>query len=123
VGAADCHRPDRQTDWFVLSPVQAQFDLRAFRSGLDIKACEGCTPQVGLDLESFTQVCRDNDVHCLREVEIGAGFSEKADIGGPAVQEAVGLNRVPARQREAERPGGIQRDAGELLVKWIHAED
>ena len=30
---------------------------------------------------------------------------------------AVGLNCVPARQREAERLGRIQRDAGELLVK------
>jgi len=30
---------------------------------------------------------------------------------------------VPARQREAERPGRIRRDAGELLVKWIHAEN
>jgi hypothetical protein len=34
-----------------------------------------------------------------------------------------GLNCVPARQCEAERSGRIQRDAGELLVKWIHAED
>lgn len=25
------HRPDRQVDWFVLPPVQAQFDLRALR--------------------------------------------------------------------------------------------
>jgi hypothetical protein len=41
------HGPDRQAGWFVLSPVQAQFDLRAFRSGLDIKACEGRIPQVG----------------------------------------------------------------------------
>jgi hypothetical protein len=94
-----------------------------FPRGPDIKACEGCTPQVGLDLESFTLICRDDDVHCLREVEIGAGFSEKVDIGGLAVQEAVGLNCVPTRQCEAERSGHIQRDVGELLVKWIHAED
>jgi hypothetical protein len=38
--------------------------------------------------------------------------------------ETVGLNCVPTCQREAERSGRIQRDAGELLVKWIvHAED
>jgi hypothetical protein len=79
-------------------------------------------PQVGFEPESFTQVCRDDDVHCLREVEIGTGLSEKVDIGGQAVQEAVGLNCVPARQREGERSGRIQRGAGELLVKWIHAE-
>jgi hypothetical protein len=33
-------RPDRQADWLVLSPVQAQLDLGAFRSRPDIKAGE-----------------------------------------------------------------------------------
>jgi hypothetical protein len=33
----------------------------------------------------------------------------------------VGLDGVAAREREAERTGGIQRYAGKPLVKWIHA--
>jgi len=32
------HWPDRQADWIVLSPVQAQFDLGAFRARPDLKA-------------------------------------------------------------------------------------
>jgi hypothetical protein len=32
------------------------------------------------------------------------------------VPETPGLNCVPARQREAERSGRIQRDAGELRL-------
>jgi hypothetical protein len=85
------HRPGRQTDWLVLSPVQAQFDLRAFRSGPDIKACEGCTPQVGFDLESFAQVRRDDDVHCLP-----AGSTE-SPMPGCAVRGAGHINCVTVK--------------------------
>ncbi|MGH3187766.1 MAG: hypothetical protein ACRDPY_37215 [Streptosporangiaceae bacterium] len=72
-------------------------------------------------MEPLVEVSRDNHVHCLREVEFCARLSEKVDVRGHAVQETVGLDGVSAREREAERPGGIQRDAGKPLMKWIHA--
>jgi hypothetical protein len=79
-------RPDRQADWFVLPPVQAQLDLRALRSGPDTKACEGRIPDFGLDLKTFAQISLDDSIHRLSEVELTAGLGERADIGGRAVQ-------------------------------------
>ncbi len=34
----------------------------------------------------------------------------------------MSLDRVPARKSKAERPGRVESDASELLVKWIHGE-
>jgi hypothetical protein len=97
------HRPDRQADWFVLSPVQAQFDLRAFRNGPDLKAREGCTPQFGFDLESFAQVGSDDAVHCLRNAGFGAGLSEKADIGGQTFKKPWAWYEHPDQGRITQR--------------------
>jgi hypothetical protein len=62
-------------------------------------------------VESVALVGSDDDIHCLCNVGFLAGLSEKVDIRGHAVQEAVGLNCVPARKCETERSGCIQRDA------------
>lgn len=92
-------------DRLVLPPVQTQLDLRAIRVGADIEACEGCVPQISFDVESFAPVSGDDDVDGLREVQPGPGLSEKIHVGRPAVQEAVSLDCIPARQSEAEGPG------------------
>jgi hypothetical protein len=52
------YRPDRQADWFVLSPIQAQFDLRAFGSRPDLKAREGCASQYDPAASSATRASR-----------------------------------------------------------------
>jgi hypothetical protein len=56
------HRADRELDWFLPAPVQAQFDLGTFRGRTDIEAREGCGAQLYFHAESFAPVGRDDGV-------------------------------------------------------------
>lgn len=64
----------------------------------------------------------DDGTRCRREIELPTSLREQVDVGGHPVEKAMSLDRVPARKSKAERPGRVESDASELLVKWIHGE-